>query len=194
PPSSLDTMAEHAFLFGWNQEQINNHLAQMVNIQKQHATVGGSLASAENQIKNYAYNNGVNLNDHTMQNWLRQIVRGNSTVEEYQQYITKQAAAAHPNWSKELNSGMSLADVASPYINSMAQLLEVDPSQINVNNRMIRQALSYQDEQGNWKQMTLADFEDRVRSDPRWMQTDNAKQQMMDTGTAILQRFGLVGG
>lgn len=193
PPSQLETMAEHAYLFGWDQNQINNHLAQMVNIQKQNATVGGSLASAENQIKNYAYNNGVTLNDHTMQNWLRQIVRGNSTVEEYQQYITKQAAAAHPNWSKELNSGMSLSDVASPYINSMAQILEIDPSQISVNNKLIRQALSYQDDKGQWKQMTLGDFEDRVRQDPRWMNTDNAKQQYMDIGTSILQRFGLVG-
>lgn len=193
PQSQLSAMAEHAYLFGWNQEQINNHLAQMVNVQKQNATVGGSLASAENQIKNYAYNNGVHLNDHTMQHWLRQIVRGNSTVEEYQQYITKQAAAAHPNWSKELNGGMSLSDVASPYINAMAQLLEVDPSQINVNNRMIRQALSYQDEKGNWKQMSLSDFEDRVRTDPRWMNTDNAKQQYMDIGTSILQKFGVIG-
>lgn len=188
---TLNQWANQALRFGWNDDQINNHLARQVQIMGKNSTVGGTLASTQDGLNQFAYNNGVAINDHTMQNWLRSIVRGDSTFEEYKQYITKMATAAHPNWSKELESGMTLADIAQPYRNTMAQLLEVDPNQIDPNDKMIRRALSYKNEKGDWKSMTMYDFEDMLRQDPRWQKTDNAKQQYMDTGTAVLKMFGL---
>lgn len=189
-PHLLDQWAERAVRFGWTDAQINNHLASQVKVMGEN-TVGGELATTQNNLKQFAYQNGVNINDKTMQNWLRSIVRGTSTMQEYQQYVTKMAVAAHPNWRKELEGGMTLADIAQPYQNTMAQLLEIDPAKIDPHDKMIRRALSMKNDKGEYKSMALYDFEDMVRQDPRWQKTDNAKQQYMDTGSAILKMFGL---
>lgn len=189
---TLDQWAHQALMFGWDESQINNHLAGQVDIMGAHSGVGGSLAATQDRLKAAAFANGVTVSNKTMQNWLQAIVRGNSTFEEYNDYITKMAVAAHPNWSKELNGGMTVADIADPYKQQMAQLLEIDPAQIDMNNSMLKRALSYKDDKtGDYKSMTMSDFGDMVRQDPRWMKTDNAKESFMNTGSNILKMFGL---
>lgn len=193
-PKLLKQWSEQALRFGWTDVQINNHLASQVDIMGKHDTVGGQLASTQDGLMQFAAQNGVTINQKTMQGWLRAVVRGDSTFEEYRQYITKMAVAAHPNWSKELQSGMTLSDIAEPYRNTMAQVLEMNPADIDLNGSLLRNALSFKDDKtGEFKSMTMYDFEDRLRSDPRWLKTDNAKQQMMDTGSGILRMFGLSG-
>jgi hypothetical protein len=186
----LNKWADQAVRFGWTDAQIQNHLAGQVKIMGEN-TVGGELATTQDQLNRWAHDNGVQINNNTMQNWLRQIVKGNSTFEEFKQYITKQAIAAHPNWAAELKGGMSVADIAEPYRNMMAQVLEMNPADIDLTGKQLRQALSYKKENGEWDAMTMYDFEDSLRADPRWTKTDNAKEQMMNTGSAVLKMFGV---
>lgn len=181
--------AEQALKFGWDQAKINNVLANSVKITGQH-TVGGSLAQTQDRLEGFAYANGVTVNKPTMQSWLRQVVRGNATVEEYEQYITKMAVAAYPNWKRELEAGMTVAEIAEPYRNTMAQLLEMNPADVSINNRTIRTALSRKQDDGSWTQMSLSDFEDLVRKDPRWQYTDNAREQVSGIVASLAQTFG----
>ena len=164
--------------------------AGQVKVMGEH-TVGGELASTQENLNRWAVDNGVKINRKTMQSWLREIVRGNSTFDEYKQYITKMAVAQHPNWGKELKAGMSVAEIAEPYRNMAAQMLEMSPKDIDLNNKLLKQALSYKREDGKYDSMTMYDFEDKLRQDPRWMKTDNAKEQFMETGSAVLRMFGL---
>jgi hypothetical protein len=186
----LNRWSEQALRLGWTDGQVRNHLARQVKIMGEH-TVGGELASTQEGLNRWAVDNGVKVNKKTMQSWLREIVRGNSTLEEYKQYITKMAVAQHPNWSKELRAGMSVAEIAEPYRNMAAQMLEMAPDDIDLNGRLLKQALSYKREDGKYDAMTMYDFEDKLRQDPRWMKTDNAKEQFMGTGSAVLKMFGL---
>lgn len=190
-PKLLEKWSEQALRFGWDDAKIANHLARQVKIMGKNATVGGDLANTQERLNSWAADNGVKLSPKTMQNWLRNIVRGESTFEEYKQHITKQAAAQHPNWAKELRSGMSLADVAEPYKNIMAETLELNPEEVRTGWTMIRRALSVKQQDGTFSSMNLYDFEDMLRKDPRWLKTDGAKQQAMETGSAVLRMFGL---
>lgn len=186
----LSNWSEQAIRLGWTDEQVRNHLASQVKIMGEH-TVGGELAATQEQLNRWAADNGVAINKKTMQGWLRQIVRGGSTFEEFKQYITKMAVAQHPNWAKELQAGMSIAEIADPYRNMAAQLLEVAPEEVDMSSRLIKEALSYKREDGSYDSMTMYDFEDKLRQDPRWQKTDNAKEQYMQTGSAVLRMFGL---
>lgn len=188
----LNKWAEQAMRFGWDDAKIANHLARQVKIMGKNAdTLGGDLAATQERLNAWAMDNGVKLSPKTMQSWLRGIVRGDSTYEEYKQHITKQAIAQHPNWAKELRAGMSLADVAEPYKNIMAETLELNPEEVRTNWTMIRRALSVKKDDGSFDSMNLYDFEDMLRKDPRWLKTDGAKQQVMETGSAVLRMFGL---
>lgn len=185
----LQEWSEQAFRFGWDQTKINNVLANQVRIMGKHS-VGGSLAETQDRLESFAYANGVNVSKPTMQRWLQAIVRGNSTTQEYEQYITKMAVAKFPNWHKELNAGMTVQEIAEPYRQTMAELLEVNPADVTVNDKTIMRALSRKNDKGEYRELTLTDFEDEVRKDPRWQYTENARQQVSGIAASLLQTFG----
>ncbi len=83
-------------------------------------------------------------------------------------------------------------DIAQPYIESMGRLLEVNPQDIDLNDPKIRQALSARNKDGQVGPKTVWEFENDLRKDPRWMQTNNARESMMSTGREVLSLMGLV--
>jgi hypothetical protein len=191
PREQLAEWAGQALKFGWDQAKINNVLAKQVKITGEH-TVGGSLADAQNRLETFAFANGVHVNRPTMQKWLQQIVRGNSTVEEYEEYLTKQAVAKFPNWAKELKAGMTVAEIADPYRQTMAQMLEINPANIGMNNKLLGGALSFKNDKGEYRSMSISEFEDAVRKDPRWQYTDNARETVSGITASLLQTFGAI--
>lgn len=191
--------AQLALLHGWDETEIKNHLADLVKIMGKN-TVGGELATDLEQLRQKAYLNGVQVQKSTLQKWLQAIVRGNSTVEEYNEYIKRMAINRFPNLAQEINAGLDVMEIADPFRQTMAQLLELNPNQIDLNGQLMRRALSHRvpDNKDKGKEpqhrmMDMTDFEDAVRKDPRWMYTDNAKQTMLDMGSNILQAFGFYG-
>lgn len=187
----LTEWATQALRFGWQQEKINNVLANQVKIRGKHE-VGGGLRDAQNRLETFAWANGVHVNKGTMQGWLRNIVRGNGSVEEFERYIEKQAIAKFPNWAKQLQAGMTMAEIAEPYRQTMAQLLEVNPADIGLFDSMLGRALSQKNDKGEYESMTLSDFEDQVRKDPRWQYTDNAHEEVAGITASLLQTFGMM--
>lgn len=191
--------SQMALMHGWDENEIRNMLAKTVNIMGKNR-VGGDLAVSLEQIRQKAYLNGVNVSRKTQQKWLREIVRGNSTTEEYQDYIKRMAIHRFPNLAQEINAGLDVMEIADPFRQTMAELLEMNPNQIDLNGKLMRQALSRRipDNKDKGKEpqhrmMDMSDFEDAVRQDPRWMRTDNAKETMLDMGSSLLEMFGLTG-
>lgn len=187
----LREMAEQSFLFGWDQTKVNNRLARMVNIMGEQ-TVGGSLADAQDRLNSFALANGVTVGQPVMQKWLRQIVRGSSTVQEFENYITKQAAAKFPNWARELEAGMTVAELAEPYRQTMAQMLELNPNDIRLDDRTLRRAMTYRGDDGQYQSMTVSDFEDTLRKDARWQYTNQAREQAMGVTAGLLRDWGVI--
>lgn len=181
---------EQAMKFGWDQSHLQKLMSKSVNIMGKHSSVGGSLAETQSKLEGLAFDNAVNISKPTMQTWLRQIVRGNATPQEYEQYIKKMAAAKFPNWRKEIEAGVSVAQLAEPYRQTMAELLEVNPTSVRLDDRKIRTALSTKDKDGNWSEMSMTDFEDLVRRDSRWQYTDNAREQVSGIVASLAQTFG----
>lgn len=191
PKKQLAEWADQALRFGWDQAKINNVLAGAVKIRGKHE-VGGGLRDAQDRLETFAFANGVKVNKPTMQKWLRQIVRGNGTVEEFERYIEKQAIAKFPNWRKELEAGMTVTEIAEPYRQTMAQLLELNPAELSVNDRLLRNALTQRTDKGEYQAMSVADFEDAVRKDTRWQYTDNAREEVSGITASLLQSFGIL--
>jgi hypothetical protein len=90
---------------------------------------------------------------------------------------------------KLIDQGMSVRDIAQPYLQSMGQLLEIDPNIDFLKDKTLQKAFSYKDpnakNKGDVDPQPDADsgsLSRRLRQDPRWMQTDNAQKSFMDTG------------
>jgi hypothetical protein len=191
-------MAEDAMMFGWTNAQIRKQLASYLT--SKDGVYGGEAGEAEQQLRQYAHSMGINLDSGSLNGWLKGIVNGTRTLQDYKGWIQKQAMSAYPGLAKQIQGGMTVQEIADPYMQSMGRILEMNPGQLNVNDPTIRRALQGAGVSPDGKTgaaagtggtMPLWQFENELRKDPRWLQTNNARQGLNSTARGILKDFGL---
>jgi len=187
-------MAEDAFTFGWTNAQIRRNLASY--LKSKNGTYGGEAEQARVQLEQYAYSMGITLDRNTLHGWIKGILNGSRTVEDYKGHIQKLAISAYPGLADQIKGGMTVRDIADPYVQSMARILEINPTDIKLDDPTIKSALSrvQTDSSGKSTSSTMAlwEFENQLRQDPRWLNTNNARQGLNSVAHGVLKDFGLV--
>lgn len=127
----------------------------------------------------------------------QQMIAGNTTIDTYKQDAINKAKAMFPGLTTQLDSGLTVADAAQPYQQSMAQILEIDPASIKLSDPLVKKALQGTVDSLNAKgkpqdylTTPLWQFEQQLRSDPRWEHTNNAKDQMSTALLNVGHAFG----
>lgn len=150
---------------------------------------GGQAGSYEDQLRQSMMDLGVFMPENQLADQIKQIVAGKQSVQGVTAQLRSQSAAMYPAYSNQINSGMNLSDIASPYMQRAQQLLEMGPGSINIQTPMIKGALQYTQD-GQPTAMPMYDFEKQVRQDPRWLSTDNAQDAFMSNAHKILVDMG----
>lgn len=188
----LRALAERGLLFGWTEDQVKDVLSRY--IKPSNGEYGGSLAASQDNLSKLAYQNGVHINGHTMQNWMKSIARGDGSEEQFSNYIKRQAASTFSLYGDQIKNGATMYDIANPYINTMAQTLELNPNEIDLFDPTIRKALSgTRNDKGQLEPVSMTDFEDSLRQDRRWQYTDTANEQARGYVRSLSQMWGLSG-
>lgn len=86
----------------------------------------------------------------------------------------------------------TLRDAAGDYVGLAAQLLEVQARDIDLSDGLFRQAFNA-GSGDKPEMMSLYDFENVVREDPRWAKTKNAEDATFANLNKVLSTFGLTG-
>lgn len=195
--SQLAKITSDTTTLGWSQQQQTDALSSYVKLQASGANAGqyiGAAGQAAQALMATAHNNGYVLNDTDLGKWQQSIAAGNSTVDDYQQFMRRQAALTFPSFSDELLAGTDMKDLANPYINSMSNILEIPATNIDLQDPTIRSALAGSDPKtGKPQAMAMYQFENSLRQDPRWQYTSNAKQQAASTVLGIGRLMGVAG-
>lgn len=192
---TLVKIADDSLMYGWNDSQTRNVLATHINTRgtNQRGDAGQNVMN----ILQTAYRNGVNVTRDWANKFAVQIGAGNYTLEDAQRQIRSMAAGLAPGFKKELEGGMDLYDIATPYMQSMAQTLELNPSEIDLFDPTIRKALSTGTVDDKGKPTAgstpLWQFEQTLRQDPRYMKTQQAQNSVMSVGKKVLSDMGLAG-
>lgn len=174
---------------GWDEGAVRYFLGQFVELRWQREGEGGEAFDAMSQ---YAYAMGVELSTSWLGDRAQNIVRGIATVQDYKSEIANLAKANFPQWTAQIDGGQTVADIAQPYMQSMAQILELPAGSVNLFDNTIKKALTYVDTKTMEKgAKPLWQFENELRSDPRWKQTKNAQDSLMQVGHKVLADFGL---
>jgi hypothetical protein len=174
---------------GWNEGQLRYFLGQYVYFDG--GDMEGQGADVQNELKSYAYNMGVKMSDKWYADNTRKVLRGIATTSDFKNDMLNQAKAAFPQYSKQLDGGQTLADIAQPYMQSMAQILELPTGSINLFDNTVKKALQYKNPTTlQTEAKPLWQFENDLRSDPRWKQTKNAQDSLMQVGHQVLSDFG----
>lgn len=176
---------------GWTSDDLKYYLGQYIHFSAG-SHPGGEAGQNLDQLQQFSYNMGIKNSDAWYQTQLRNIERGAATVEDTQNAIRKQAEAMFPAWQKQLEGGQTVADLASPYMQSMSTILEVAPGSLNLFDPVIKRALQHKDPKtGQTSAQPIWDFENTLRNDPRWKKTKNAQDSVMQNAHQVLSDFGL---
>lgn len=188
---AVTRLGERALLFGMSEDQVRDNIAQYV---KPSATghYGGQLAGIEQNLRETALRNGVRINNNQLKGWMQNITRGDAGTEQYETFLRDMAAKTFTLYGDQIKNGMDLADVASPYVQTMAEILEVNPGSLDLYDPTIRKALSgVPDKDGKLQFTSISDFEDSLRKDSRWKFTKGAKSQAEGYVASLRKMWGM---
>jgi hypothetical protein len=188
--AKLNTWAYNIVAHGWTDEQLRYDMGKSVFFNNDiHQGEGGEDVD---KLQAFSYSMGVKMSGKWYADAGRAIIRGVAAQQDYEDQIRRQAKALFPQWSKQLDSGQSVADIASPYMQSMSQVLELPAGSINLFDSTIKKALQSKDPQtGANSVMPIWQFENNLRNDSRWKGTQNAQNSMMQTAHQVLADFGV---
>jgi hypothetical protein len=192
-PKRLADMAWRVNAYGWDENQVASAFqAEMKFDPKKVDQYRGMVAVNAASIKEQAADYGVKIDDKTAFTLTTQLIGRSTTEEGITEYIKKQAKIKYAGLSDDIDAGMTVKDYASPFVQTQAKLLEVDPADVHLDDPRIAAALQHRDPKTNKPAaMSLTDFEKSVKSDGRWMKTKNARDELMDGTRQILTDWGL---
>lgn len=193
PSDKLGKFAEQMISTGLDEAGLRNLLGQYITFTDK-GTLRGQAGALERQMKEYAYQQGVSLDKQTIKNQAQMVARGLATQDDFKNQITEQAISAYPSYAEQLKGGQTMRQIASPYIQQMADDLDLADTSIGINDPLVRRALNGLNKDGKPTGMSLTDFQSTLRSDPRWRLTNKAQDMTMKTGIQVLRDMGMIAG
>lgn len=196
----LNALARRYVYEGWGTSGRESLLMQALSgeitflADERGAYMRGAAGNLASDLRSLANANGMSFSNNWYESAARSVASGLSTQEDWEADIRRQAASLFPVYSDKINQGLNVYDLASPYINTMAQEFEIDPNQITLNDPYIREALSGMNADGDFVPTNLWEFQKKLRKDPRWENTSKAQNEITSVTGRIMQMFGLMGG
>lgn len=191
---TLGNVAKAALHGGWNETQIRNYVTKFGSVAdaiRAGKTLRGLAGETERELRELSNAYGIGASTNFVANATQRVVRNRRDMEFYRNHFLERAMSRYPGLAKELEGGLTVAQIAEPYVDAMARLLELNPGDINVFDKSIQKALISRDSKGKPAAKTLWQFEEDLRKDARWMKTNNAREDLMSAGRQVLRDLGL---
>ena len=145
--------------------------------------VGGIVGSNLASLRKLASDYNVSLSDAEIRKYAVDGLSNKNTLEVAKTKIQNTAKFRYQNLASFIDQGLSVRDIASQYINKMANVLEVNPDTIKLDDKYIDNALT--------NNLNFTDFNKVLRNSPQWEYTTNAREEAAGYANKILQDFGL---
>lgn len=185
------SLAEQALRLGWDNNQLRRAMGAYV--QYTDGRLIGQAGQWKDEWTKYADDMGLKLSDQWYLDRSRMAVNGTIAATDVESSIREMAISAFPHLGDRLRAGETLSNIADPYKQAMANILELNPEGLTMHDTTIRAAMASSDPKtGAPVLRTLFDFENDVRKDARWKSTKNAEDATMGVTNRVLKDFGLV--
>lgn len=191
--TGMNSLADLALVTNMNDAQINGYLSKYLELNQQGHFLGYA-GQVELGVREYAREMGVPLDDKYVDNAVTGIVAGTDSLQAHRANIQTIAAQTFPAYAKEINEGMTVGQIAAPFLAAQAKLWEMDPNKIDLFDPTLRGALQSTTTQGQDavpSQLPLYNFEKQLRSNAKWLSTNNAREAMTNTAGQVLSDMGL---
>jgi hypothetical protein len=89
-----------------------------------------------------------------------------------------------------IDKGLTVRDIASPYLDAMATTFEIDPTSANLEDPLMQKALTNLSQGNEPSLKPLWQFQQELKQDNRYFKTNKAHQDMTGLATEIARQFG----
>lgn len=191
--TGMASLADLALVTNMNDAQINGYLSKYLELSQQ-GHFSGYAGQVELGVREYAREMGVPLTDDYVERAVSGIVAGTDSLQARRANIQTIAEQTFPAYADQIKDGVTVGKIAAPYLAAQAKLWEVDPNKIDLFDPTLRGALQHTTPQGQDTlpaQMPLYDFEKQLRSNAKWLSTNNARESINATASQVLSDMGL---
>jgi hypothetical protein len=190
---ALRTLTENA---SWDDQRLTMLVSDSTKVGRgDSGAYGGQAANIAGHMQQLAENYGVAYTGQWMDLWIGLVQSGRESLDSWESVMKARAKAAYPQFATQIDSGMTVRDIADPYVSTYAQILEVPETQVTLKDPMIKKALQQTGEDGTTRtSMPLWQFEQQLKNDPRYDNTKQAKSDAFDMLDTIGRDWGFVGG
>ena len=137
-------------------------------------------------LTEFAQKNGIDITDDFIANAQRNVLEGGATIDDIVSGLRKNVLdVLYPGFKDEFDAGLTVEDIASPYIQTASSILE-DPF-IDANDSVVQMALQGAEGQ----RMPIWEYKNQLKDDPRWQYTDNAYEEISSAMEGAMREMGL---
>jgi hypothetical protein len=155
---------------------------------------GGRVASSIMTLKETAKDYGIELStkdalDKVLNTFTTGGILDTGSLDGEKASIKELSKSFYKNLAVEIDRGVKVSDIAKQFASYKSKILETSSDAIDVFDKDIQDALHNNNGQGV---MSFTDFQIKMRKDPRWSKTQNAREEASNYATDILRSFGLM--
>lgn len=150
----------------------------------------GEARSAINKVDLYGKEYGVegNLSNGQRRKLAREILLGKLTDEALMQKMANVARSAYPAFADKISETETFRQSMVDYVGTYANLLELNDNTVSLKDVIGK---AFTNVNGEYKPLSLFDYEKAVRKDPRYQYTKNAHQEAAAFGKSFARAMGV---
>lgn len=183
-------VAHDMLWLGLNSTEINDAIGSYFN--KQGGDFSGTAGDLQDKIMGMAADYGIRVSDDWVGRFVKGMLTGKMTEQDADNHLKEMAKSAYPSLAAQIDAGMTVKQIADPYVQAMSQILELPDSRIDAYDETIRSALHNVGKDGAPATKPIWQFEQDLRKDPRWLSTNNARESLLNSGNQLLKTWGVV--
>lgn len=185
-------IAETSLRYGWSSQQLTEAVGAEF-----HYTAGqtyqGDAATAIQTIKQAYSDYLLPVSDGTINDLATNILKGDLDPASVKAQAAQQAKGMFKAFANDIDAGMTMRQIADPYVQTAAQLLDLNPAAIDLTKPMWQTALTGgRDQGGAPAPMSLSQWQTTLRTDPTYGFDHSATgiQAAAQIGSTIMSTFG----
>jgi len=190
--TDLGDLVQKAQSNSWTSAQIQQAVAGHA---AQKTLTAGSIQKSAMDLQSTASQYGVPVSPHTAFAWAQKIAAGTATADGFTAYARDSAKALYPTLTQHLDQGMTVRQLADPYLQIAGKTLGVDPNSLELTDPKWTAALQSKDAKGQIVgPMSQDQWQQKIMSDPQYGydHTENARASATQMVQQLATTFGVM--
>jgi hypothetical protein len=185
--ADLVPLATDAIRFGWDDLTIRQNIIGKVTFDPNQA---GGLGAFQTQAKNIGKKYLINITDQEAFEYSKKLFTGEATEASIAADMQQRSKSAYPSIANLIESGTVPLDYFNTHINTVANLLEVDPSSIDLTDANYMGIISHTDDKGNVRPLSVPETITFVKQKDEYWKTGNSAKEVTSVLGTLGDMFG----